>query len=122
MGGTANQTTNDLSQDNLSAAQYHEEDESVNQSAILAEYEERIEALELRGLGTYVDFDSPPPFGRTTRAAVRATTLDASGPFGCNNKSAQSSVTVNAASTDLATVVALCNQLRVALIANGITV
>lgn len=42
--------------------------------------------------------------------------------FGCNNKGAQTSVAVNAASTDLASVIALCNQLRAALIANGITV
>jgi hypothetical protein len=42
--------------------------------------------------------------------------------FGCNGKSPQSSVGVNAASTDLTTVIALCNQLRAALVANGITV
>jgi len=42
--------------------------------------------------------------------------------FGCNGKTAQTEVTVNAASTDLATVIALCNQLRAALIANGICV
>lgn len=40
--------------------------------------------------------------------------------FGCNGKTAQTAVTVNAASTDLATVIALCNQIRAALIADGI--
>ena len=40
--------------------------------------------------------------------------------FGCNSKTPQTAVAVNAASTDLASVVALCNQLRAALIANGI--
>ena len=44
------------------------------------------------------------------------------GPFGCNAATPQAPATVNAASTDLATVVALCNQLRAALIANGICV
>lgn len=42
--------------------------------------------------------------------------------FGANGNAAQTKVTVNAASTDLASVVALCNQLRAALIANGIAV
>ena len=40
--------------------------------------------------------------------------------FGCNTKLPQTAVTVNAASTDLPSVIALCNQLRAALIANGI--
>lgn len=42
--------------------------------------------------------------------------------FGCNGKTAQTAVTVNAACTDLATAVALVNQIRAALIANGICV
>ena len=42
--------------------------------------------------------------------------------FGCNSAAAQTSVTVNEASTDLASVVALCNQLRAALVANGIVI
>lgn len=48
--------------------------------------------------------------------------LTAATGFGCNGKTAQSAVTVNAACTDLATAVALVNQLRAALIANGICV
>lgn len=44
------------------------------------------------------------------------------GAFGCNTKAPQSSYSVNGASTDLATVIALCNQVRAALIANGICV
>jgi hypothetical protein len=39
--------------------------------------------------------------------------------FGCNGAVAQGKVTLNAASTDLPTVVALCNQIRALLIANG---
>jgi len=40
--------------------------------------------------------------------------------FGCNGATPQATAAVNIASTDLATVIALCNQLRAALIANGI--
>ena len=42
--------------------------------------------------------------------------------FGCNSKTPQTAYSVNAASSDLVTVVALCNQLRAALVANGICV
>ena len=42
--------------------------------------------------------------------------------FGCNGKTAQAAYTVNAACTDLPTVVALCNQVRAALIADGIAI
>jgi hypothetical protein len=44
------------------------------------------------------------------------------GKFACNAATPQASATVNAASTDLPTVIALCNQLRAALVANGICV
>jgi hypothetical protein len=67
-----------------------------------------------------LDLSAPPPIGNRTAASGSFTTLTASSGFGCNGKSAQSAVTVNAASTDLASVIALCNQLRAALIANGI--
>ena len=40
--------------------------------------------------------------------------------FGCNGKTAQTEVTVAAAATDAATTQALVNELRAALIANGI--
>lgn len=40
--------------------------------------------------------------------------------FSCNNATPQSAYTLNAASTDLTTVVALCNQIRTALINNGV--
>ncbi len=40
--------------------------------------------------------------------------------FGCNAATPQTAYTLNAASTDLSTVVALCNQIRTALINNGI--
>lgn len=51
-----------------------------------------------------------------------AGSLQTNAGFGCNTKSPQASYSVNAASSDLATVIALCNQLRAALIANGICV
>ncbi len=44
------------------------------------------------------------------------------GAFGCNGAAAQAVYAVNIACTDLATVIALCNQLRAALIANGVCV
>lgn len=44
------------------------------------------------------------------------------GSFGCNGKTPQGTYAVNAAATDLATAIALVNQLRAALIANGIAV
>jgi len=44
------------------------------------------------------------------------------GEFGCNAATPQGKATVNAASTDLPTAIALVNQLRAALIANGICV
>ena len=40
--------------------------------------------------------------------------------FACNNATPQSAYTLNAASTDLPSVVALCNQIRTALINNGV--
>jgi hypothetical protein len=82
------------------------------------------DSVEDQGMlaGPSVDLSSPPPIGNGVPAAGSFTTLTATGGFGCNGKSAQSSATVNAASTDLATVIALCNQLRAALIANGIAV
>jgi hypothetical protein len=44
------------------------------------------------------------------------------GALGTNGKTPQTSASVNAACTDLATAIALINQLRAALIANGICV
>jgi hypothetical protein len=44
------------------------------------------------------------------------------GNFGCNGKTPQAAYSVNAAATDPATTMALVNQLRAALIANGIAV
>ena len=40
--------------------------------------------------------------------------------FGCNGATPQAAYTLNAASTDLPSVVALCNQIRTALINNGV--
>jgi hypothetical protein len=58
----------------------------------------------------------------TVRASIAPTGLNVVNGFGCNAKPAQGSVAVNAASTDLASAIALVNQLRAALIANGICI
>lgn len=44
------------------------------------------------------------------------------GTFGCNSATARASASVNAAAGDLATAIALLNQIRAALVANGICV
>ena len=76
-----------------------------------------------------------PKLGATTAATVRGTTITATGAFGCNGKTAQTSATVNGAiagtagaiytgteQTMLNDLKALVNQMRTALINNGITV
>jgi hypothetical protein len=63
--------------------------------------------------------------GSSSNAVVASYAIDGYtviGKFGCNGKAAQSSFAVNAAATDLTTVVALCNQIRAGLIANGIAI
>ncbi|MBQ5963144.1 hypothetical protein [Massilia sp. ZL223] len=52
--------------------------------------------------------------GQTTRASGAFTT------FGCNSKAPQASAALGGAATDLATVITLTNNIRAALIANGI--
>lgn len=47
-------------------------------------------------------------------------TLSVTGAFGCNTKAPQTAYAVGAAATDLATVITLANNIRLALIANGI--
>jgi hypothetical protein len=69
-----------------------------------------------------LDLSAPPPIGNRIAASGSFTSLTASSGFGCNGKTAQTPAAVNAAATDLASVIALCNQLRAALIANGIAV
>lgn len=66
------------------------------------------------------DFASPPAIGSTSAAAGSFTSLTASAGFGCNGKTAQTAAALNGPATDLASVIALCNQQRAALIANGI--
>ena len=66
------------------------------------------------------DLSAPPAIGNRLPAPGSFTTLTAANGFGCNGKNAQGTATVNSAATDLASVIALCNQLRAALIANGI--
>jgi hypothetical protein len=72
------------------------------------------------GLALFMLQDIPDDQQILVPPASSFTTLTASAGFGCNGKAAQGSAAVNAAATDLATVIALCNQLRAALIANGI--
>lgn len=58
----------------------------------------------------------------TLRAALGATGLRVVAGFGCNGKTPQAAVTVNAAATDAASTQALVNQLRALLVANGIAI
>ena len=51
---------------------------------------------------------------------VTAASFGTSGKFGCNGATPPTRTTLNAASTDLTTVIALCNQIRTALQNNGI--
>lgn len=67
-----------------------------------------------------VDWERPGSIGRQTPNRGAFTTLTASAQFGCNGKSAQASVALGAAATDLPTVIALANNIRTALINNGI--
>jgi hypothetical protein len=74
-------------------------------------------ALFVQGSDGYVGIGMTPVYTLDVTGNLRCST-----GFGCNGKTPQTAYAVNAASTDLATVVALCNQLRGALIANGICV
>lgn len=58
--------------------------------------------------------------GATVKASGAFTSLIASLGFGCNGKTAQTSVALGAAATDLASVITLANNIRTALIADGI--
>jgi len=58
----------------------------------------------------------------TSTQDVTANSLVATNGFGCNGKTAQTEVTVAAAASDAASTQALVNELRAALIANGICV
>lgn len=58
--------------------------------------------------------------GATTAATGAFTTLAASSGFGCNGSTPQAAYSIGAAATDLPTVIALTNKIRLALIANGI--
>lgn len=55
-------------------------------------------------------------------ASMGSSGLSLATGFGCNSKAPQGAATVAAAASDLSTVITLCNQLRAALIANGIAV
>jgi hypothetical protein len=61
-----------------------------------------------------------PPAGSAAGTPGSFSTVTAAAGFGCNGKGAQGAAALNAAATDLATAIALCNQLRATLIANGI--
>lgn len=57
--------------------------------------------------------------GATPTESMRLVNSLSVGKFGCNGATPQAKATLNAASTDLATVVSLCNQIRTLLINNG---
>lgn len=56
----------------------------------------------------------------TNRLTVTPTGVTVKDAFGCNGKTAQTSAAVGAAATDLASVITLANNIRTALINNGI--
>ena len=58
--------------------------------------------------------------GGVTPSTLRGTTVTATGAFGCNGKTAQTAFALGAAATDLPTVITLANNIRTALINNGI--
>lgn len=74
-----------------------------------------------QGLALFLLQDSPQDEAMLFPPASSYATLSSSA-FSCNGKAPQGSATVNAAATDLGSVITLCNQLRAALIANGIAV
>lgn len=58
--------------------------------------------------------------GFTLRTGIDANGLKVEAGFGCNTKTAQAAYALGADSTDLASVIVLANNIRAALIANGI--
>jgi hypothetical protein len=66
-----------------------------------------------------VDWGRPGQIGTKKAAAATFTTLTATGAFGCNGKSAQTPYALGAAATDLASAIALANNLRTMSINNG---
>lgn len=66
------------------------------------------------------DWGTPGAIGSTTANTGRFTTVTATGAFGCNGKTAQTAFALGAAATDLPTVITLANNMRTALINNGI--
>lgn len=58
--------------------------------------------------------------GASNPLAGTFTTLTATSAFGCNGQTAQTAAAVGAAATDLASVITLANNMRTALINNGI--
>lgn len=66
------------------------------------------------------DWAAPAAIGGTTPAAAVFTDLSATGNFGCNGKPSQDSYALGPAASDLASAITLVNNIRLALIANGI--
>lgn len=89
---------------------------SANYGTTWSSWNRVVDALFLANTGL--------PIGGTTGTFSSSVSMGSltAGAAGFNGNAAQAKVTVNAASTDLATVIALCNQLRAALVANGICV
>jgi len=78
----------------------------------------------LHATGTCYGLYIEPQTGGAANYAIftNAGKVRIGGEFGCNAATPQGKATVNAACTDLPTAVALVNQLRAALVANGICV
>lgn len=72
-------------------------------------------------LGTFNDLVASDLVTTTASITnITASELQITNGFGCNNASPQTSYTVSGPATNLTSVITLCNELRSALIANGV--
>lgn len=78
-----------------------------------------VENLNVRSLQGQ-DWGTPLPIGTGTPNVGAFTNLRAYNGFGCNGKSEQGSYPLGGAATDLDSAIALANNMRIALISNGI--
>ena len=91
--------------------------------ALLADLRRRCDDLDV--MAGYqdpyrVDWEHPGTIGSITANTGKFTSITATGAFGCNGKAAQTAFALGAAATDLPTVITLANNMRTALINNGI--
>lgn len=100
----------------------------TDQTAAVAEVKKYAQDLEISYsfAPPLTDWEHPGSIGAKTANAGAFTNLTTSstctvnGAFGCNGATAQTAYSVGAAATDLASVITLANNIRDALIANGI--